>query len=160
MARKIAIAFVAASIWIVAPHAWQGQTPSSAAIPKTMATTPAACSQEVRDYVTKRTQEIMATLPPLTPTTDPEQMMAQQRARAAATQPVTLARTAMLKECAAKFDPNTASQADLPALVQLYSDAGMLDQAKITIERALAIKDMTPEEFQKNLLVKNTKRFF
>src|SRR6188508_2837464 len=100
MGRKIAIALVAATIWIVAPGAWQGQTPATSVdVPKTTATTPAACLQEVTDYAAKRTQQITATLPPNTQTTDPEQMMAQQRARAAALQPVTLARTAMLKEC-------------------------------------------------------------
>ena len=146
MGRKIAIAFVAASIWIVAPRAWQGQTPAtSAEVPKTTATTPAACSQEVRDYANKRTQEITATLPPMTPATDQEQALAQQRARSAALAPVTAARTAMLKDCVAKFDVQTVSEADLPGLIQLYSDAAMLDKAKAAVERALPIKTMNPD---------------
>src|SRR5436190_15642492 len=119
MGRKIAIALVAAAIWIVAPHAWQGQTPATSVdVPKTTATTPAACSQEVRDYVNKRTQEITATLPPMTPATDQKQAMAQQQARATALAPVTAARAAMLKECAAKFDVQTVAEADLPGLIQ------------------------------------------
>jgi hypothetical protein len=124
MGRKIAIALVAASIWIVAPRAWQGQTPATSVdVPKTVGKTPAACSQEISDYVTKRTQEITATLPPATQTTDQQEMIRQAQARSAALRPVTLARTAMLKECAAKFDVQTIADADLPALIKLYSDA-------------------------------------
>ena len=146
MGRKLVIAFAAASIWIVAPRAWQGQTPATAVdVPKTVATTPAACSQEVRDYVTKRTQDITATLPPLTPTTDRDEMIRQQNARTVALRPVSVARAAMLKECAAKFDVQTIGEADLPALAVLYGEAGLNDLAKGAVARALLVKTMATD---------------
>ena len=146
MSRTFAIAFAAVSIWIAAPRAWQGQTPATAIdVPKTTGTTPAACSQEVADYTAKLTRDITATLPPITAAMSPDEQTRLARARSAALAPVTTTRTAMLKECAAKFNAQTIGEADLPALIKLYGDAGLLDQAKAAVERALAIKTMTPD---------------
>src|SRR5438477_9313057 len=148
MARRIAIVIALASIWIVAPHAagrsaQPAQTPAIA-VPKTTGTTPSACLQEVRDYTTKRTQEIQATLPTVAPGASQDDMIAAARARSAALQPVTLARTAMLADCVAKFDPKTVAEADLPSLIQLDLDAARIDFSKAAVERLLAIKPASP----------------
>jgi len=92
----------------------QTQTPAPAA-----GQTPAQCLADVRAYVTKRTAELR----PLTSETSAK---------------LTAERTAMTKECAAKFDVKTTPEKDLPGLASLYSEAGSPDLANAAIARALA----------------------
>ena len=89
--------------------------------------TPAQCLADVRAYVTKRSAELR----PLTSETSAK-LIAE--------------RTAMTKECAAKFDLKTTADKDLPGLASLYADAGSLDLASAALARALASTAWTSAE--------------
>ena len=48
----------------------------------------------------------------------------------------------MATECAARLDAKAVAPQDLLSLADLYSVAGQPDQAKVTVERALALKSL------------------
>lgn len=85
--------------------------------------TPAECLAAVRAYITTRQQELR----PLT---------AETASRLSAE------RTAKVKECVAKFDLATTPEKDLAGLAELYTEAGMIEQANAAIARALASKTL------------------
>lgn len=116
------LAIVAVAIlWLT--HASTGaQTPAPAA-----AQTPAQCLADVQAYVTKRAAELR----PLTSETSAK---------------LTAERTAMTKECAAKFDLKTTADKDLPGLAALYAEAGSFDLAGTAMARALASSSWTAAE--------------
>ena len=101
-----------------------GQAPAA----QTASTTPKACLDSVRVAIDKRT----AALPAPTATNLEE--------RRQLTQAITRDRTALARECAAKFDPKTAALADLPALLDLYTMAQQPELSKVAVERALTMK--------------------
>lgn len=116
-------------------------------VPKTSATTPVACLQEVRDYAAKRQQEMIAATTPKsgTPTTlDAVMQLSQIRAPLIAQ--INQAKGAMATECAARLDTKTLAVKDLVSLADLYSEAAQPDKVKATIERALAVKTMVPAD--------------
>jgi thiol-disulfide isomerase/thioredoxin len=92
-----------------------------------VAQTPAQCSADVRTFIANRTAELR----PLTSETSAK---------------LTAERTAMIKECAAKFDVKTTADKDLPGLASLYADASRLDLATTAMSRALASTSWTPAE--------------
>ena len=106
------------------------------AVPQTPAAAPSAqltptqCLTDVRAFVTKRQTELR----PLTT----EKIMA-----------LNAERTAKLKECAGRFDIATVAPKDLPALADLYADAGMVDMANAAVAKAMASGSLaTPERAQ------------
>src|SRR5687768_14789553 len=121
------------------------QTVVPVAPPKTAATTPAGCLQEVRDYVAKRQQEMMAaTAPPANQPRTAEANLQLNQQRASLVSQINQARTAMARECAARFDAKSVPDKDLVTLAELYTDAGQQDMAKASVERALTVKTFTP----------------
>jgi hypothetical protein len=92
------------------------QTPAP---PPQGAQSPADCLAGVRAYVTKRQQELR----PMT---------------ADASAALSAERTAMVKACIAKFDPQTVAPKDLAGLADLYAEANQLDLANAAIARALS----------------------
>jgi thiol-disulfide isomerase/thioredoxin len=130
------------------------QAPAPLVAPKTTGATPAACLQEVRDFVSAKQKELQAGLPPAPaitpgqPLSEAEMVLLRQRSTQvlAISQRITPLRLAMTRECAAKFDLATAPDAELTALVELYSDAGDQEKATAAVERALALKGQSPEQ--------------
>ena len=106
------------------------QTPAA---PSASPQTPAQCVLDVRAFVTKRQAELR----PLTT----EKIMA-----------LNAERSAKLKECAAKFDINTAAPKDLPGLADLYADAGMLDMANAAVAKAMAAGNLAASDRAQLLL--------
>jgi hypothetical protein len=121
--------------------------------PKTSATTPAACLQDVHDYAAKRQQEMMAaTAPPANQPRTPESTARLNQTRAPLVAQINQDKTRMAKECAAKFDIKAVPGKDLVSLADLYLEAGQLDMTKATVEHALGLRTMSPAE-RSSLLV-------
>ena len=110
MTPHIAVALV------LAFFAAAAQSPAPA--PQT-AQTPAQCLADVRAYVTKRQQELRP-------------MTADVSAKLSAE------RTAMVKDCIARFDAATVAPKDLAGLADLYADANQMDLANAAVALALA----------------------
>jgi thiol-disulfide isomerase/thioredoxin len=104
--------------------------------PKPTATTPSGCVDEVRAYAVTRQKE----MPPVGDTS----MTPQQRSALA--QQISASRIAMTKACVAQFDAKTIAPPQLGALIQLYADANLLDQAQIAIDRALPLTSSSPAD--------------
>jgi thiol-disulfide isomerase/thioredoxin len=122
------------------------QQPSNSDIPKTSATTPAGCLQEVKDYATKRQQEMIAATAPSTPpaTGDASAALAQQRSSLVAK--INQTRIAMAKECAERLSAKPIPDKDLVSMADLYNEGGQADKAKETITHALSLKTVVPAD--------------
>jgi hypothetical protein len=121
--------------------------------PKTVATTPAGCLQEVRDYAAKRQQEMMVATAPKTgaPTTlDAQIQLSQTRAPLVAQ--INQARTAMAAECASRLDTVAVAPTNIVGLADLFSEAGQPEKMKAVVERALALKTLAPADRARLLL--------
>ena len=88
--------------------------------------TPADCVRIVRDFAGKRQQQLR---PPTGMTSEILRQVERER-------------IALAKDCAAKFDVAAIGPASLPALADLYTEAGQADLAKLALDRALAAKEM------------------
>jgi thiol-disulfide isomerase/thioredoxin len=120
VALLLVVGVASASLFAIA-HA-QSPTQGSAA-----QQTPAQCLADVRAYVTKRSAELRP-------------MTSDSAAK------LTAERTAMVRDCAAKFDVKTVPVKDLSGLADLYSDAGMVDLANAAVARAMADTSLTGAE--------------
>jgi thiol-disulfide isomerase/thioredoxin len=116
MTTHTIVAFVAAALTAF-------QAPSPAPAPQA-AQTPAACLADVRAYVTRRQQELRP-------------MTADVSAKLSAE------RTAMVKDCVAKFEAASLAPADLAGMADLYADLNQLDKANAAVARALASRGLT-----------------
>src|SRR4026207_1616879 len=89
-------------------------------VPKTVATTPAGCLQEVRDYAAKRQQEMIAATTPRggAPATL-EASIQLSPSRAPLVAQITQAKTAMASECASRLDTKAIVAKDLLSLGDL-----------------------------------------
>jgi hypothetical protein len=117
------------------------------AVPKTTATTPAGCLQEVRDYAAKRQQEVMAETTPKAgaPTTvDASLQLSQTRAPLIAQ--INQTKAAMAAECATRLDTRVVAAKDLLSLADVYSEASQPDKVRATIDRAFAVKTLSPAD--------------
>src|SRR5204862_1357344 len=84
------------------------QQTSAPVVPKTSATTPAGCLQEVRDYASKQQQEmIAATAPKAGAPTTLEASIQLSQTRAPLIAQINQAKAAMAAECAARLDTKT-----------------------------------------------------
>jgi thiol-disulfide isomerase/thioredoxin len=99
------------------------QQPTAA--PSAAPNTPADCVRATRDFIIKRQQQLR---PPTGMTADIVRQVEQEK-------------TAMAKECAARFDLGTIAVGELPALADLYTEAGQPDRAKLALDRGLAATD-------------------
>ncbi len=90
--------------------------------------TPADCIKTIRDFVITRQQQLR---PPTGMTADIVRQVDKER-------------IALAQECAAKFDAKTIALGNLPALADLYTEAGQPDLAKLALERALAAPNQPP----------------
>ena len=143
MLRKTWIALVA-MLGVVAGSAAMLQ---DAVPPKTKATSPAACLQEVRDYAAKRQQEMIAsTAPPANQPSTPESTLRLNQLRAPMVTQINQARVAMAKECASRFDGTAGADSALVAMADLYTEAGQPEKARAFVDRALTVKTFTPAE--------------
>ena len=88
--------------------------------------TPADCVKTVRDFAGKRQQQLR---PPTGMTSEILRQVERER-------------IAIAKDCAAKFDVAAIAVSNLPALADLYTEAGQPDHAKVALDRALAAKEM------------------
>jgi len=91
---------------------------------------PADCVRATRDFIIKRQQQLR---PPTGMTADIVRQIEQEK-------------TAMAKECAAKFDLATVAAGDLPVLADLYTEAGQPELAKRALDRGLSLTNTTPAE--------------
>jgi thiol-disulfide isomerase/thioredoxin len=93
--------------------------------PSAAPATPADCVRATRDFIIKRQQQ-------LRPATGMTAEIVRQ---------VEQEKSAMAKECAARFDLGTIAVGELPALADLYTEAGQPDRAKLALDRGLAATD-------------------
>ena len=116
-------------------------------VPRTIATTPAGCLQEVREYAAKRQQEMIAATTPRggAPTTL-ESAIQLSQSRAPLVAQINQAKAVMAAECAARLDTKAIPAKDLQNLADLYSEAGQSDKVKAAIESALASKSLSPAD--------------
>jgi thiol-disulfide isomerase/thioredoxin len=114
-----------------------------AASQQTSATTPTGCLQQVRDYVTKRQQEMMAATAPATPPANVDAMVALNQQRAPLVAQITQTKTAMAKACAGRLDVKKLGDKDLMSLVELYIEAGQPELTKGVVDRALSSKTLS-----------------
>jgi len=117
------------------------------AVPKTTATTPAGCLQEVRDYAAKRQQQVITETTPRAgaPTTvDAALQLSQTRAPLIAQ--INQVKAVMAVECATRLDTPAMSAKDLLSLADLYTEASQQEKVKATIDRALAVKTISSTE--------------
>ena len=119
------------------------QTPASA-VPKTSATTAAACLQEVRDYVAKRQKELIAI--PSAPPTTPEEAVKLNRSRAPLVAQINREKASMARECAARLDTKAVPDKELLALADLYTESGEPEKVKATVTRAVAARTVSPAD--------------
>ncbi len=120
------------------------QQPPLRVVPKTTATTPSACLQEVRDYAAKRQQEMMAaTAPKAGAPSTVEAALQLSQTRAPLVAQINEAKAAMASECASRLDNAAVAPRDLVSLADLYSEAGELDKLKTTVARALAARTLS-----------------
>ena len=122
------------------------QQQSAPAVPRTTSITAAGCLQEVRDYATKRQQEMMAATAPAVPNATAETTQQLNQSRAPLVSQINQAKTAMAKECASRLDTRTLAPKDLVSLADLYTEAGQNDEVKAAVDRALAVKTLAPAE--------------
>ncbi len=125
---------ILAGLGNLAAQAPQGGA-AQATYPKPTGATPSACRAEIRAFVEAENKAAGITGGPIT---DRSVIVQSQRINAA--------RLAMTKDCAARFDVATASEADLDALANLYLDAKMIDLAKAASDRTLGLKNLTPAD--------------
>jgi thiol-disulfide isomerase/thioredoxin len=104
------------------------------AVPQAKGTTPAACVAEVREFTTTR---MTAARAGLAQATTPEERMELSRGLVAINQQISKDAAAMAAGCAAKFDAATVAESELPALAELYTQAGMPDAANAAVLRAV-----------------------
>ena len=143
MSKTLSMAFAMMVATTAAALAVQ-QTPASA-VPKTSATTPAGCLQEVRDYVAKRQREMTAATPSAPPAT-PEEALRLNQTRAPLVAQINQAKTAMARECAGRLDTTAAAPKDLLALADLYTESGEPEKVKATVTRALTARTVSPAD--------------
>lgn len=93
----------------------------------TQPTTPAGCLKAARDFTTARQR-------------------AAERITAELYRQIQDEKTEMARKCAAQFDLAKAPEKDLADLVALYGEASMAEQAKATLDRALAARSLTPDQ--------------
>ena len=122
------------------------QQQSAPAVPRTTSITPAGCLQEVRDYATKRQQEMMAATAPAIPNATAEATQQLNQSRAPLVSQINQAKATMAKECASRLDTRTLAPKDLVSLADLYTEAGQNDEVKAAVDRALAVKTLAPAE--------------
>ena len=144
MVKRLSIA-IALMLPIAAVSSAVQQQPAPA-VPRTTSITPAGCLQEVRDYATKRQQEMMAATAPATPNATAEATQQLNQTRAPLVSQINQAKTAMAKECASRLDTRTLAPKDLVSLADLYTEAGQNDEVKAAVDRALAVKNLAPAE--------------
>jgi thiol-disulfide isomerase/thioredoxin len=120
------------------------QQKQDTAVPKTAATTPAGCLQELRDYAAKRQQDVIAETTPKagTPATIEASLQLSQ-ARAPLIAQINQTKAAMAAECALRLDTPAVPAKDLVSLADLYNEASQPDKVKSTIGRALAVKSLS-----------------
>src|ERR1039457_5539050 len=136
--RFIAVAACALSATLSAQTPQGGGANTQVSFPKPTSTTPSSCVDEVKAYAAARQKEVP-------PAGDPAQTMTPQQ-RNVLMQQINASRLAMTKACVAQFDPKTVEMSQLTALIQLYGDANMLDQAQIVIDRALPMTSLSPAD--------------
>jgi hypothetical protein len=146
MVMKLGFVFVISLVMVSVTGVTAMQQPSNSDIPKTSATTPVGCLQEVRDYATKRQQEMIAATAPSTPpaTGNASAALAQQRSDLVVK--INQARIAMAKECAERVSARPISDKDLVSMADLYNEGGQVDKAKETIAHALSLKSVSPTD--------------
>jgi thiol-disulfide isomerase/thioredoxin len=132
-------------LFLVGSFSAMQQAPAPA-VPKTSATTPAGCLQEVRDYVAKRQQEMMAATAPATPPTTVEATRALNQLRSPLISQINQARNAMAKECAARLDVTKLADRDFMAMADLYTEAGQPELTRGVVDRAIASKSLSPAD--------------
>ena len=133
--------FIAGAMILVAAPIALAQT--AAAIPAVKATTPAGCLTEISQYKTSKEAEARAALPLVT---TPEERLAQGRVLVTAFQQISQTTAAMAKTCAGRFDVASVAPEELPALADLYTQAGMNDLAKRAVDRAVTATSLSEGE--------------
>src|SRR5262245_7199578 len=124
MFRKFLISIVVLLGWTVGTSATPQNSVSD--VPKTSATTPAGCLQEVRDFVAKRQRETTAT--------------------SAAVSEINRAKSAMAAECANRLNTQAVADKDLVSLADLYMEAGQPEKTASVINRAIVYKSLSPAD--------------
>ena len=130
----IALSIVLALVQTVSPPA---------AAPQVKGTTPAACVAEVREFTTTRMAAARAALPTAA---TPEERLELNRGLVAVNQQISKTAASMAATCAAKFDVATVPEAALPALAELYTQAGMADAANAAVLRAVGASSLGETE--------------
>lgn len=102
----------------------------TAPAPGGASSTPADCVRATRDFSIKRQQQLR---PPTGMTAEIVRQVEQEK-------------TAMAKECAARFDLATVAASDLPVLADLYTEAGQPELAKRALDRGLSLTNATPAD--------------
>jgi tetratricopeptide (TPR) repeat protein len=146
MVMKLRFVFVISLVTVSVAGVTAMQQPTNSDVPKTSATSPGGCLQEVRDYATKRQQEMIAATAPSTPpaTGNASAALAQQRSDLVVK--INQARIAMAKECAERVSARPISDKDLVSMADLYNEGGQADKAKETIAHALSLKSVSPTD--------------
>ena len=113
------------------------------AAPQVKGTTPTACAAEVREFITTRRAAAIAPLPP---TATQEERLAHARGQVTINQQISKEAASMAATCAAKFNVATVPETELPALAELYTQAGMADAANTAVLRAVGATSLSETE--------------